>query len=175
MKLYVVRHGQTVNNKLRKVSGKAETILTNKGIEEARQAKEKLKDVNFDLVFSSPLMRARDTAKEITDNDIIIDQRLIERDYGLNEEMPIENTNPKELWDYDLNYGDHQGETVQEILNRVHILLEDLKNKYQDKTILLVTHSGVARAIYYSINGIPEDGNLMTIDVPNCGNQIYEL
>ncbi|MEI3508245.1 MAG: histidine phosphatase family protein [Bacilli bacterium] len=78
-------------------------------------------------------MRARDTAKEITDNDIIIDQRLIERDYGLNEEMPIEDANPKELWDYDLNYGDHQGETVQEILNRVHILLEDLKNKYQDR------------------------------------------
>ncbi|MEI3508244.1 MAG: histidine phosphatase family protein [Bacilli bacterium] len=53
MKLYVVRHGQTVNNKLRKVveKCKAETILTNKGIEEARQAKEKLKDVNFDLVF----------------------------------------------------------------------------------------------------------------------------
>ena len=58
MKLYVVRHGQTVNNKLRKVSGKTETILTNKGIEEARQTKEKLKDVNFDLVFSSPLIRA---------------------------------------------------------------------------------------------------------------------
>lgn len=175
MKLYVVRHGQTVNNKLRKVSGKTETILTNKGIEEARQTKEKLKDVNFDLVFSSPLIRAKDTAKEITDNDIIIDQRLIERDYGLNEEMLIENTNPKELWDYNLNYNDHQGETVQEILNRVNLLILDLKNKYPDKTILLVTHSGIARAIYYSINGISKDGNLMTIDIPNCGCQIYEL
>ena len=175
MKLYVVRHGQTVNNKLQKVSGKTETILTNKGIDQAKKTKEEFKDVNFDLVFSSPLMRAIDTAKEITDKDIIIDQRLIERDSGLNEENLVADTNPKELWDYNLNYDGHQGETVKEILSRVNLLLKDLKSKYPDKTILLVTHSGVARAVYYCINGIPEDGNLMTIDIPNCSCQIYEL
>ncbi len=175
MKLYVIRHGQTINNKLRKVSGQKETLLTNKGIMEARQAKEELKGIDFDFVLASPLIRTKDTAREITDKEIIIDPRLIERDYGINEGQLIKNTNPKQLWDYNLNYNNHHGETVQEILNRVSLLLKDLKSKYSGKTLLLVTHSGVARAIYYCVNGIPEDGNLMTVNIPNCSYQVYEL
>ena len=175
MILYVVRHGETVSNKMMKVSGDEEALLTNNGIRQAELLKEKFSDISFDYVFSSPLLRAYETAKLITDNEIIIDERLKERDYALNEGKLIVDTNPKEIWNYYLNSNSNGVEKVQDLLSRISDCLKDLKNKYDDKTILLVTHSGVARAIYYLIEGIPLDGDLTKVELTNCGYQNYEI
>ena len=175
MILYVVRHGETISNKMMKVSGDEEALLTNNGIRQAELLKEKFSDISFDYVFSSPLLRAYETAKLITDNEIIIDERLKERDYALNEGKLIVDTNPKEIWNYYLNSNSNGVEKVQDLLSRISDCLKDLKNKYDDKTILLVTHSGVARAIYYLIEGIPLDGDLTKVELTNCGYQNYEI
>ena len=68
MKLYVVRHGETVWNKLHKVQGAADITLAPNGILLAEKTGEALKDVRFDLCFSSPLARARKTAELILDS-----------------------------------------------------------------------------------------------------------
>ena len=175
MKLYVVRHGETVSNKMMKVSGDEEALLTNNGVRQAKLLQEEFKDITFDYVFSSPLSRAYETAKLITDNEVIIDKRLLERDYALNEGKLIADTNPKEIWNYHLNSEINGIEKVQDLFDRISKYLNDLKNRYDDKTILLVTHSGVARAIYYLINGIPLDGDLTKVELTNCGYQNYEI
>ena len=175
MKLYVVRHGQTLANTLETVSGDKESPLTIKGIEEARTLSEVFKDIDFDVVFSSPLLRAIDTARLITKKTIHLDERLIERDYGLNEGKLIKDTNPEEIWDYNLNTDKYENETVKSILERANDFITFLKENYSDKTVLVVTHSGVSRAIYYSIHKIPKDGKLNNLELSNCGWKEYDL
>ena len=77
--IYLVRHGQTDWNLEGRYQGRIDIKLNSKGIEQAKEIKEKLKEIKFDKVFSSPLKRALETAQIITDNDIEIDERLIER------------------------------------------------------------------------------------------------
>ena len=175
MKLYVVRHGETLANIQKTVSGDKESPLTMKGIAQAKELAVEFENIDFDIVFSSPLLRAIDTARFITNKPVYIDNRLIERDYGLNEGKLIADTDPYELWDYNLNTKKYENESVKDLLIRASSFIEDLKTKYADLTVLVVTHSGVARAIYYSINKIPDDGNLKNAELPNCGYQFYDL
>lgn len=175
MKLYVVRHGETLANTLKKVSGDKESPLTKVGISQAKELALEFQDINFDIVFSSPLLRALDTARLITNKRVYIDERLIERNYGENEGKYIKDTNPKELWNYNLNTDFADCETVQEVLERTKSFLEDIKMNHPDATILVVTHSGVARGIYYYFNKIPKNGDLTEVELANCEYQIYEL
>ena len=175
MKLYVVRHGQTLANVEKTVSGDKESPLTKEGITTAIALGEVFKEINFDVVFSSPLLRAIDTARLITRKTVRLDERLTERDYGLNEGKLIKDTDPDELWDYNLNTDKYENETVKDLLKRAEDFINFLKENYQDKTILAVTHSGVSRAIYYTINKLPKDGKLNKLELPNCGYQEYDL
>jgi broad specificity phosphatase PhoE len=67
-------------------------------------------------------------------------------------------------------------ETLPELFNRVHLFLDEIKIKYDDKSILLVTHGAVARAIQFYFEEIPEDGMLLKIaGQKNCEIKEYEL
>ena len=80
--IYVVRHGQTDWNIEHRIQGHQDIPLNDKGVEEANFLKDELSDIDFDLVFSSPLKRAYKTAEIITKKPIRIDDRLIERYNG---------------------------------------------------------------------------------------------
>ena len=87
MKLYVVRHGETVWNELHKVQGTADIPLAEKGIELAEKTGEALKEVPFDLCITSPLVRARRTAELILEKQphkvlVIEDKRIQEINFG---------------------------------------------------------------------------------------------
>ena len=62
MKLYIIRHGETSWNKAKKLQGRKDIMLDADGIRLAELTGEGMKDIEFDLVISSPLMRARPTA-----------------------------------------------------------------------------------------------------------------
>ena len=82
--LYLVRHGQTESSKRKAYSGRADVALTALGREQARQAAAQLADAGIDAVFTSPLSRARDTARAIADATgapLTVDERLTEVDY----------------------------------------------------------------------------------------------
>ena len=80
--IYIVRHGQTDYNVIGRYGGRIDVPLNEEGIKQAHELKEMLKNIKFDLVFSSPLKRAIKTAEIISDNEIILDKRIIERDNG---------------------------------------------------------------------------------------------
>lgn len=83
--IYITRHGQTNWNVLKKVMGRCNEPLNEIGKKEAKEVSKKLKDTHIDLIISSPLDRAKETALEINKNknvDIIYDDRIIERDFG---------------------------------------------------------------------------------------------
>ena len=78
MKIYTVRHGQTEWNKKGLYQGKTDVPLNEEGKKQAMLVKEKLKDKKIDLIISSPLKRAKETAEIISDGKIkIITDSLI--------------------------------------------------------------------------------------------------
>lgn len=177
MILYLVRHGQTDKNKYGLIQGVTESDLSKKGIEDAKELQELVNSLKIDVVISSPLRRARDTAKIITNNKypINIDDRIIERDWGLCEGCSIEDVDTVKCWNFYINTNDNQIERVQDFMKRVSEFIEDIRIKYSDKKVLVVTHSAVLRAMHYAINGIPEDGDMSKIDIPNLRIVEYKI
>lgn len=82
--VYLVRHGQTASSARKAYSGRSDVALTDLGRQQARDAAAQLADAGIDAVFSSPLSRARDTARAIADAagvPLTVDERLTEVDY----------------------------------------------------------------------------------------------
>ena len=85
MKLYITRHGETKRNKEQRVLGRTDDPLSEKGLAQAAELAEKMKDIEIDMIFVSPLSRARQTAQAVGDvKDLIpiVDERLIETNFG---------------------------------------------------------------------------------------------
>lgn len=172
MKIYYVRHGQTDWNFEKKMQGgESERDLNNTGIEQAKKTAEELKDIKYDIILCSPMNRAKQTAKIINENrnvPIVIDDRIRERKLGKLEGHNIIEELEGKIWDYNCNYKIPEGEDLEEFQARVLEFLEDAKNKYNDKTILIVAHGGVAKIIKSYLYGMPESKNLLEIEMKNC-------
>ena len=86
MKLYVTRHGQTQYNIEVRICGRANVRLTEKGISQAHELAQSMQDTDVDLIISSPLVRAKETADIVgaaIGVPVEVDDRLAERDYGV--------------------------------------------------------------------------------------------
>lgn len=177
MILYVVRHGETVKNKLGLIQGQTECDLTEKGIKDAEKLRDTVDNLDIDIVISSPLKRAKDTAAIITSNKypINIDDRIIERDWGMCEGAHIEEVDTVKCWNFYINTDDNKIEKVQDLLARVSDFLEDIKVKYKNSNVLVVAHSAVLRAIHYCLHQIPEDGDMSMLEIPNLRIVEYEI
>ena len=135
MKLYLVRHGQTDWNIKKQAQGVADIELNATGIAQAEALRDRIaaEDLHFDVVYASPLRRARKTAEIITNNrpDIIYDDRLVERSYG-DLEGKIVDWDALGVDDLDIrqNTNIHNLEPVQTVLARSKSFLDDLKSLY---------------------------------------------
>lgn len=175
MKIYVTRHGQTDWNLEGKTQGRVDIELNEVGIKQAKQTKEKLKNIDIELIICSPLKRAKKTAEIINEGrniPIIYDEEIMERDFG---EFEGEKIKFDEFWDYNLKPKYQRAETIKEIIDRISNFLDRIKEEYKDKNILLVTHGGVSIAINCYFNGIPSDGKLINYCLDNCEVQEFEI
>jgi len=147
MKIYIMRHSITVWNEQKRTQGRVNNRLSKTGIKIALNTAENLKNVEFDFIFSSPLMRAVQTANLINkyhNNKIIKDKRLTDINQGIftgryfnsltNEELILKKSKDKSC----------DMETLEEMYFRIKPFFNEIVEKYKDKTILIVTHSGVA-------------------------------
>lgn len=177
MVLYVTRHGATLKNELGLIQGQTECDLSNKGIEDAKKLASTISEIDIDVVISSPLKRAVDTARIITENKFPIntDDRLIERDWGLCEGAHIVEVDTVKCWNFYINTDDNGIEKVQDLLLRISEFLEDIKVRYKDKNVLVVAHSAVLRSIHYCLHPIPEDGDMSKLEIPNLRLIEYEI
>ena len=178
MKLIIVRHGQTNFNLERKLQGVTDNELNDNGKNQAEQTKEKLENETFDLILCSPLIRARQTADIINKErkvKIIYDERLIERDFGEFEGKYIKEYNVDEFWSYLQNKKYQKVENIREFLDRVYSFLDEIKEKYKNKNILIVAHAGISVAVECYFNGIPKDDKLVEIRLKNCEYRKYEM
>ncbi|MEE3324516.1 MAG: histidine phosphatase family protein [Methanosphaera sp.] len=145
--LYFIRHGQTEANVKGILTGRLETNLTQKGIDDAATLSKELKE-DFDYYYCSPLTRTHQTLRAIKgDVDFIIDERITEVSSGdwqgkLKSELPEE--------EYDLYkkglLNPPNGESLEDVDKRAKSFLEDMFSKYKDdEKILIVTHNAFMR------------------------------
>lgn len=183
MKVYVIRHGQTDWNLSKKTQGKTDIELNETGIEQARKAKEEINKCNIDLIYCSPLKRARKTAEIVNEDKkckIIYNKALEERGYGDFERKTKDEIKEMiESWEKIHNYTENSNERniepIKDVCARVWNFLDEIKNKEQEKDILIVTHAGVCRAINAYFNGKDENGMIESAKMENCEIREFEF
>ncbi len=165
--IYIVRHGQTDWNLEGRRQGRIDIELNNNGIEQAKKLHEELKNIKFDIVFSSHLKRAYKTAQIISNNDIIIDNRIIERCNGKLEGKFKSDFNGA----VDFTSYKGQGYEIEPLLDfreRIKNFLDEIMVKYKNKNVLIVTHAGVSIYLKCYFAGEPDDGNYSKLKLKNC-------
>ena len=167
MKIYFVRHGETIWNKEKKIQGRSDIPLNEYGIELGQITAEALKNIPFDIVYSSPLIRAKETAEILVKNrnlEIHEDMRLVEMCFGEGEgeSLPeIHAHSEMKLHDFIHNPGQYTpplgGETFEELYNRCKNFIEEViipsEKKYN--TMLVVGHGALIRGMIHYINNRP--------------------
>lgn len=143
-KLYFIRHGQSEMNTRNLWAGVTNTPLTDEGRRQAKAAGYAAKDLGIDLIVSSPLVRAHETAKIVAKEigypgeKILINSLLIERNFGELEGKP---------YDPDLNLdGFSDLEVDDALVARAHLALKWI-NSHQADHILVVSHGSFGRAL----------------------------
>jgi len=171
MKLLVVRHGRTDWNDLGKIQGCADTELNETGINQAKETAKLLKNENIDLIISSPLTRTKQTAGIINEGrniDIIYDERIKERDFGEFEGLKKDEFDYQGFWTYSKNLKYEKAENIQDFFNRTFNFLDEIKEKYKDKTVLLVIHGGVSTVVNSYFEGFPKENEQTRGALKNC-------
>ena len=177
MKIYIVRHGQTKCNVENKYNCRLDEDINETGIEQAKKTSEEVKNLDIDLIICSPLLRTRHTCELVNINNVpvIYDKRLEERDCGKLTNVELGDFYYTDYWNYYSKNKVEGLETIPDLFKRVKEFLDEIKEKYKDKNILLVTHGGVARGVYFYFNDIPKDGMIQKFGSSNCGIKEYEL
>ena len=180
MILYVVRHGQTQYNVEKRFQGQVDVPLNSTGMQQVMDLSYKLSDIHLDLIISSPLSRALDTAKSIQKNNnvpIIINNDLIERGFGnfegLTDLSPYD-CDINKLLDYNLNYSLQNVEPIQSLFRRISDFISKCYSKKKKKTILLSTHGGVVEVIECLLKNLPFSTNLKSLSLSNSEYRKYD-
>ncbi len=156
--IYLIRHAQTVDNVSKKFSGYTDCDLSRFGLEQIEKLSIKLKGIEFDEVYSSPLKRALLTGKSFSDN-IMTCNGLIEMNFGDFEGMTLEEIkqkNPNEiskLFSKGFEYRFPNGESLIDFHDRVKACFYDIASNNINKQVAIVAHSGTIRCILSEVVG----------------------
>ena len=181
MKIYLVRHGETDWNQAGLLQGQTDIALNAQGLEQAREAAERLKEVPFEIAFCSPLIRAKRTAETIIgDRKITLttDERLRELNFGPWEGVDIRSIKDAASQPF-TNPGSYippvGAESFAQLYKRsgefVDQVLLPLEGTYE--TVLVVAHGGVNRSILNPVLNIPVD-DFWRVHMGNCATAILD-
>jgi len=142
MKLLITRHGETEGNVKRILAGIKDKLTAN-GIRQAKKLALRLKEEEIDAIFSSPIIRAKETAEIIAKNHpkakfIIVDEL---KEMGLGSYI---NKRFDEV-DWDLMPEDVESRTS--IYERAKTIIEKVLEKYPEGTVLFVAHNAINKAM----------------------------
>lgn len=177
MELYVVRHGQTIVNVKGLINARNIIGINRKGKEEAHMAAEQIKNIKLDLIFCSPLRRTKQTCNIINKKKIkvLYDKRILERNSRSMQFKKVEKLDFEEWYNIDKIKVYKNSEGFKSILVRVKNFLEDLKGEYPNKSILIVTHGDVCKAIYAYLNNMTGAKEISLFNQGNCEIKKYDI
>ena len=185
--ILLIRHGQSEWNKLNLFTGFKNIELSEQGIEEANKAGQNFKnlDIKFNIVFTSELKRAQETAKIILQNldqwdflnnegKIISNINLNERDYGdltgLNKKETAEKFGEEQVHKWRRGYSDQppNGESLEDVVRRVKKYFEEVIKpaiqSNENDNILIAAHGNSLRALLIVMN-IYEPNNINSVEL----------
>ena len=185
MKIYLIRHGETTANEEKRFAGVMDVALTQKGEMQAKQAGEKLKNIEFDAFFSSDLKRAIDSAVIIGEHNAhkpTVIPELREMNFGIWEgkkmsEIKAHHGALLDQWfkDFD-DFVVPEGESVKEMFERVTKAYKEIIEPYNmddDVKIAIIAHGGVIQALLsYLCYG--DNTGYWRFRVDNCGINTIE-
>ncbi|QWE14558.1 histidine phosphatase family protein [Polynucleobacter sp. AP-Sving-400A-A2] len=158
-KLCLIRHGETTWNAERRLQGHTDIPLNNKGIQQARQMAQAIKNtkLSFDALYTSDLKRAADTANAIVELfgvEARVDSALRERHFGALQGLTIQEAPLLQptIWQAhiarDLEHELDGGESIHQFALRVQTVLDKIQEQHTGQTILLVSHGGTLDMVY---------------------------
>ena len=179
--LLLVRHGETDWNRDGRWQGGSDTSLNDLGREQARSLAEGL-DGNIDVVYSSDLARARQTAEIVAEKlglGVRVDPRLRERGFGSWEglttpEIEVRFAEAHRRWRAGEGAGADDAEPFEDFSARVNRFLADVLRLHPGEEVLVISHGGSIRAIHALAVGLDyvRDHRLIPA-VPNCAVARY--
>ncbi|NBG88142.1 histidine phosphatase family protein [Isachenkonia alkalipeptolytica] len=174
MKLIIIRHGESEADILKVHEGRADFSLTNKEKQQAKLLSKWIaSNEEFDVILSSPLKRAKETAAFIRDETgkrIVLVEDLMEWDNGLLAGLPREEAERKYPLPKDGRKPHHTNANTESMINfraRAETFLSRLKEEYpKDAEICMVSHGGMINMLYRSLLNLP----MMTEHSISCGD-----
>ncbi len=196
MEIYIVRHGQTIWNASNLLQGSADIELNERGRALAGETGRNLENVSFDKIYSSPLIRAYETACLIRGHrniPIIRDERLKELSFGVNEgknfkELLADKSDPFHYFFErpDLYRAPENGETLEHICERGAEFMKDViePQKNELERIMIVAHGAMNKAIMchvkqhgieeYWSGGLQKNCNVIIVNLDENGYRVID-
>jgi probable phosphoglycerate mutase len=182
-KLYITRHGETDFNVQNRYAGKMDILLNERGKAQAYNASEQMAELPIDVIISSTQKRALETAyiiNEKLNKPLFVSELLIERDLGIFEGLTRDEVSKRypELWEskalHELDCTEHKGESVLQVVSRAEAALQEVKESYKDKNVLLVTHGYISRMMNKVLKDLShEEANEFLLS--NCEIAEYDI
>lgn len=181
-KIFLVRHGQDEDNANGILNGKRDNPLTDLGRQQAKAVAEKLKNNNIQIIYSSPLKRAYETARiiaqELGVDEVIVDEHLTEREFGIYTGKPVADitkmTKNVLVGDKVTYFLDGDGtEDFPALLKRGEKILEEIRERHPNERVLIVTHGDIGKMIRAAYHNWSWEDGLKTPYFDNTG--ILEL
>jgi 2,3-bisphosphoglycerate-dependent phosphoglycerate mutase len=186
-KLVLVRHGQSLWNLQNRFTGWVDVPLTALGEEEARRAGERLRDMTFDVAYTSALSRAQETLRLLMETSglrvpVIRDAALNERDYGdlagLDKAATAERYGAEQvhIWRRSFDVAPPGGESLEDTAARTlpffeRAVLEDVR---AGRDVLVVAHGNSNRSIVMRLEGLDEQA-VTSLELATGVPLVYDL
>ena len=175
---YFVRHGETIWNVENKICGATDIALTEYGHQQAIETGKLIlaEEIRADEILHSPLIRAADTARhisEITGIPMRVEPRLIEQNFGKWESTARTGAEFKKSKEQFCN-SNEGGESMLKLAQRIYNLLDDIKAESEEKTYILVAHNGIARMVHSYFNDMT-NAEYAAFGVKNCAVHRYDF
>ena len=165
-RLMLVRHGQTDFNATGRMQGQLDTDLSATGVEQAPAAS-CLKDRKISAVYSSDLIRARETATILATTwglHVTTDKRLRETDLGQwqgasHGEVDKDYPEQRHYWKHDPTWAPPQGETRLDVAERAYQVVQEImdQNTFEEGDVVIVAHGGTIGALTARLLELPVD------------------
>lgn len=150
MKIFILRHAETVMNQKKLFQGTIDCELSPEGTIKTKEKAKTFPQI-FDVCFCSPLKRAKQTAEILVPNlPIIYDQRIVEGNLGSWENTPITDEKRNLLHQ---GFIPEDGETQEAINRRILDFLRMIQTDYKNQTVLISAHNGIISSIQRLLHG----------------------
>ena len=154
--IILIRHGETEWNSQQRMQGHSNSDLSSVGQAQIQALGQWMKNVPFDLIYSSDSLRAKQTAEAITQfsgHELQFDQRLREKNLGVFEGLTSEEARERHPEVFRLfktagsKYVIDEGESTQQLQDRALEIVDEIRIKHPEERVLLVTHGGFIRVV----------------------------